>query len=105
MVGPIPEGLDLDHLCRVRQCVNPDHLEPVTARENLMRSPLTQASINSAKTHCKRGHEFTPDNTRIFPKSGSRCCKTCERQRQVQTLVRRRARQVEAVRRTLGLAS
>lgn len=60
LVGPIPEGLHIDHLCRVRHCVNPGHLEPVTQKENNRRALLHVA----AKTHCKRGHEFTPENTR-----------------------------------------
>jgi hypothetical protein len=70
--GPIPPGLQLDHLCREKLCVNPDHLEPVTARENLARSPLT----NGNKTHCPQGHEYTADNT-ILTKQGKRKCKAC----------------------------
>lgn len=76
-VGKIPAGLDLDHLCRVRACVNPDHLEAVTRGENLHRSPLTQTSINAAKTHCIRGHELTYRE----PKSGWRRCLVCRKQR------------------------
>lgn len=75
--GPIPEGLQLDHLCRVRHCVNPDHLEPVTSHENSHRSSITIASRNAAKTHCKQGHEFTDVNTYIAA-SGSRVCRTCQ---------------------------
>lgn len=78
LVGPIPEGLQLDHLCRVRSCCNPLHLEPVTGRENLLRSPLTQASINAAKTHCPARHPYTPENTRLS-REGSRYCLTCKR--------------------------
>lgn len=79
--GAIPQGLQLDHLCRVRHCVNPDHLEAVTARENLMRSPTLQAE-NAAKTHCVHGHEFTPENTRIRKRpGGGRVCRTCFRDR------------------------
>ncbi len=69
-VGPIPEGLHLDHLCRVRACVNPAHLEPVTHAENVRRG------ARAGQTHCKRGHEFTPENTRV-DKSGGRCCIAC----------------------------
>lgn len=58
LVGPIPKGMQLDHLCRVRNCVNPAHLEPVTPRENTLRSPVALAAINAAKTRCPRGHLF-----------------------------------------------
>lgn len=73
--GEIPAGLQLDHLCRNRRCVNPDHLEPVTQSENLRRSPLMDR--HSHRTHCIRGHEFTERNTRIKPHSGHRVCITC----------------------------
>lgn len=78
-VGPIPDGLDIDHLCRNRKCVNPEHLEPVTRSENLRRSPLMGAA-SLAKTHCPGGHEYSGDNTRVN-KSGSRSCRVCERAR------------------------
>ena len=74
-VGPIPEGLDLDHLCRVRNCVNPAHLEPVTRRINLLRG-MTQTALNASKTHCPAGHPYSPENTYIRPK-GQRVCKAC----------------------------
>ena len=74
--GPVPDGLDLDHICRNRLCVNPDHLEPVTRSENLRRSPLMDR--HSKKTHCIRGHEFTSENTRMRP-NGHRVCKECMR--------------------------
>jgi hypothetical protein len=60
--GPIPDGLQIDHICRTRDCVNPRHLEAVTARENTLRSPVAPASINSRMTHCKRGHRLSGDN-------------------------------------------
>jgi hypothetical protein len=62
LVGPIPEGMEIDHLCRNRSCANPAHLEPVTRPENLRRGE-TFAAENAAKTHCLHGHEFTPANT------------------------------------------
>jgi hypothetical protein len=74
-VGPIPIGLTLDHLCKVRRCVRPDHLEAVTLQENLLRGLTFQAS-NAAKTRCPRGHPYTAQNTRHH--CGSRHCKTCE---------------------------
>ena len=76
-VGPIPDGMQLDHLCRVRACVNPGHLEPVSNRENALRG-VGPTAVNAAKTSCVRGHGFTPENTRISPSSGKRTCRTCE---------------------------
>lgn len=76
-VGPIPEGLELDHLCRVRDCVTPDHLEPVTHGENVRRSdsPYFNGSYFRNKTHCPRDHEYTPENTLIY--YGRRNCRKC----------------------------
>ncbi len=65
LVGQVPLGLDLDHLCRVRSCVNPAHLEPVTRRENLHRGE-TQIARNAAKTHCDHGHPFDAVNTTFY---------------------------------------
>lgn len=67
----IAEGLELDHTCRNKACVNPAHMEPVTNLENLRRQ-------GAAITHCKRGHEFTEENTYIASK-GKRVCRTCHR--------------------------
>ena len=75
--GPIPEGLELDHLCRVTQCVNPDHLEAITPQVNTLRS-LGITSMNAKKTHCDHGHEFTLDNTHVR-ENGGRICRACKR--------------------------
>lgn len=78
--GSIPEGLDLDHLCRVRCCVNPDHLEPVTRSENCLRGETGHVSgaRKRARTHCIHGHEFTPENTWVY--KGERHCIQCRRE-------------------------
>jgi hypothetical protein len=88
--GPIPEGLHIDHLCRNPACVNPDHLEPVTQRENLLRG-VGISALNSQKTHCVNGHEFTAENTYIFPRDGTRQCRACRREADAQRKPRRRA--------------
>lgn len=75
--GPIPDGHDIDHLCRNRACVNPTHLEPVTRSENLRRGAV--GGHFRDKTHCKNGHRFTPDNTYTDPR-GWRACRTCARE-------------------------
>jgi len=74
-IGPVPAGLDLDHLCRNRGCVNPDHLEPVTRRTNLLRGNTIPAR-KARQTHCCRGHEFNAANTKLRP-NGTRFCLRC----------------------------
>ena len=70
--GEIPEGLEIDHLCRNRWCVRPSHLEAVTHRENVRRSPVALAAINARKERCLRGHWFSSIN-----RDGSRRCREC----------------------------
>lgn len=78
-VGSIPDGYQLDHFaCSRPSCVNPLHLRPVTPRENVLRGDSIQA-WNLARTHCDRGHAFTPDNTATRP-GGARRCRTCSRE-------------------------
>ena len=90
--GPIPVDLTIDHLCRTPPCVNPAHMEPVSRAENTRRAPLVQAA--AAKTHCMRGHAFTPENTYICGK-GWRHCKLCQNA----TVRQYRAKQAAARRR------
>lgn len=75
-IGPIARGLEIAHRCGVKRCCNPDHMELITHLESQLRSPLTFAAINRAKTHCPRGHDYdyrTPN--------GSRRCRACQRRR------------------------
>lgn len=75
--GDIPEGLVIDHLCKNTNCCNPDHLEAVTTRENVLRGENFSAKKAKQKA-CKRGHLFTPENTHISSQ-GTRQCRTCRR--------------------------
>lgn len=75
----IPESIEIDHLCRVRACVNPWHMDPVPQKVNLLRG-VGSPAMNARKTHCKRGHEFDVDNTYVNPK-GQRTCRRCNRDR------------------------
>lgn len=87
LVGPIAPGLHLDHVCRNRRCVNPDHLEPVTSEVNARRtpkgmkgrhgnSPKGSDHPNRQKTHCPRGHQYVAENTATNAR-GARICRTC----------------------------
>jgi hypothetical protein len=82
LVGPIPEGMTLDHLCLNKRCVNPDHLEVVTAGVNTLRGGSV-AAVNARKTHCPAGHPYEGDNLRVYIRPSGhamRTCKACIRQ-------------------------
>ena len=84
-VGPIPEGMHLDHLCRVTHCVNPEHLEPVTPQENAARG-----LHGVLRTHCLYGHELTPENTVYDARRNCRRCRTCSAATARRTALRNR---------------
>jgi hypothetical protein len=75
-IGEIPKGLQLDHLCRTPLCFNPQHLEPVTSKENTMRG-LGVSSLNAKKTHCKHGHLLSGNNLVILH-GNKRNCRECK---------------------------
>lgn len=85
LVGPIPEGLVLDHLCEVRRCLNPQHLEPVTRAENNRRAQKQWLTV------CKAGHERTDENTYVHPVTGARACRECARATHHRNKARRNA--------------
>jgi hypothetical protein len=86
--GPVPDGLELDHLCRNPRCVRPEHLEPVTHRENLLRGN-GWSGRHARQTTCKRGHPFDVRNTYVT-RSGGRSCRACGRSATARYLRRKR---------------
>ena len=88
LVGPIADGLTIDHLCRVPPCVNTDHLEPVTRGVNVLRG-ISPSALAAKKTHCLRGHPFDAENTAL--RRGQRCCRTCKRAQRRAYSARKRA--------------
>lgn len=95
VIGNIPEGLEIDHLCRNRRCVNPAHLEPVTHTENVKRGDYSNVDrellgrLQREKTHCPKGHPYTGNNLRINY-AGRRVCRECERIKNRQYLARKK---------------
>lgn len=89
-VGRIPEKLQIDHLCRVRNCVNPGHLEAVTCRINLLRGE-TITALCAAKTHCPKGHQYSIENTYTDP-DGCRHCRICKNRQWREMYARRKAK-------------
>lgn len=94
LVEPIPAGMEIDHLCRNRSCVNPDHLEVVTHGVNTLRGNSASA-VNARRTHCPNGHEYTAENTYTSPQ-GKRRCRTCLR-KSVRVYRERHGRRTAAV--------
>jgi hypothetical protein len=80
LVGPIPDGLYPDHLCRIPACVRPTHIELVTPQVNTLRG-IGPSAVNARKTVCSNGHAFTPENTWHDPKRNTRHCRACARER------------------------
>lgn len=83
-VGPIPAGLVIDHLCGVKACVRPSHLEAVTQGENVRRA-------SARKTHCPQGHPYSGANLYVNPNSGHRLCRCCMRKAGWRATARKRA--------------
>lgn len=108
--GAIPDGMQIDHLCHNaarpectladacphRGCVNPDHLALATPRENILRSPVAQAALNAAKTHCPNGHPYSEGNTYHLPTKRGRYCRECLGAAHRRSYERRRQQAVSA---------
>lgn len=98
-VGPIPEGLEIDHLCGVRACVNPSHLQPVTHRTNCLRSTAGFPGVNVRKSHCPQGHPYDESNTYVVPSTRGRMCLACLYERNARYQSEGRTAQLRAQRR------
>ncbi len=103
--GEIPDGKEIDHLCNVRRCVNPAHLEAVSRKENVRRAwdrgsnehrRNRLAAIHLSKTHCKRGHPYSAENTRIDD-VGARRCKTCDSMKSKRYFAKKKAKEAGAI--------
>lgn len=92
----IPEGLELDHLCRIRHCVNPFHLEVVTHAENIKRGDagIVSGLQQQSKTHCPQKHAYNEENTYIGP-NGKRVCRTCKRKADQQRYQERKQKAIQ----------
>lgn len=92
--GPIPVGLEIDHLCRVTFCVNPDHLEPTTSRINILRGlgPELARQRQLVKTHCPQGHPYAGSNLYVAL-AGNRMCRACQNEQRRQRRKRKRNEQ------------
>lgn len=89
-MGELPRDLVVDHICRNRACCNPKHLRVITSRENVLIG-VGPSAVNARKTHCRKGHEFTDENT-LRIRGSSRACKACQRQAEAEYKQRRRAK-------------
>lgn len=92
-VGPIPDGHVLDHLCRIRNCINPAHLEPVTNAENVRRGLV--CGRGKRLTRCRHGHAYTPENSYVC-KRGKLSCRACKKDACERSKARRKAAPVGA---------
>lgn len=95
LVGPIPEGMEIDHRCRLTWCVNPDHLRAVTHQVNTL-SGIGPTAVNALKTHCPKGHPLVPSNLRKIA-DGRRGCLQCKRERSREYDRRRRAKNMASI--------
>lgn len=101
--GKIPDGYVIDHLCNNRICVNPEHLEAVTQKENVARSVIHRGKILKEITHCPQGHEYSPENT--YKYKNSRACKICRNMHARDNKRRKRAETRKAIMSEVSLAA